>query len=357
MTSNRIVSITVLAALALAGTAWASEQSKVYDLKPNERILVLGDSTTHDGNTVGGYVRLVDQAIQEQVPDRKAAIRAHAGYGAPLVPDRPEKRQTMTEWFKPVLGHPNAPTTVMINLGLNDSKQGEAHVPTYEKWVRQYVEELRAAKMNVILCTPTLWGGLKQTKSYAEAVRRVATEMKCPLIDLYAAHAAALEQKKVLTCDGTHLNTAGEVLSASTILKAIGLKAEWKKHQLRISARRNGYSTGVEGWCGGPLIGNTRCVVAEPALPEGRPELENPKGKFGHSDCLWIANWPTQQAAYAPGTKVTLKLDPASGRIFHHWADWDGLLPKDAPATLTIIMDGHKAVDLSYEMPAGEKGK
>lgn len=344
----------LLASFALAGTVSAFEQPKVHGLKPNERILVLGDSTTHDGNTVCGHVRLVDQAMQEQVPERKAAIRAHAGYGAPLVPERPDKRQTMAEWFKPVLGHPNAPTTVMINLGLNDSKGGEANVPTYEKWVRQYVEELRATKMNVVLCTPTLWGGLKQTKSYAEAVRRVATEMKCPLIDLYAAHAAALEQNKSLTRDGVHLNMAGEVLSASTILKAFGLKAEWKKYQLRISARRNGWSTGVEGWCGGPLSGNTTCVVVEPALSVVKPELESPKGPYGN---LWIANWPTEQAAYAPGTKVTLKLDSASGRIFHHWADWDGLLPKDAPATLTIIMDGHKAVDLNYEMPAGEKGK
>jgi hypothetical protein len=242
----------------------------------------------------------------------------------------------------------------MINLGLNDSKGGEANVPVYEKWVRQYVEELRGIKMNVILCTPTLWGGLNPTKSYAAAVRRVANEMKCPLIDLNAAHADAFEQKKPLTRDGVHLNTAGEVLSASTILRAFGLKAEWKRYQLRISARRNGWSTKVEGWCGGPLTGNTKCVLADPALPEAKPELENPKGKFGHLDCLWIANWPTQQAAYAPGTKVTLKLDPASGRIFHHWADWDGLLPKDAPATLTIIMDGHKAVDLSYELPASK---
>ncbi len=54
----------------------------------------------------------------------------------------------MAEWFQPVMGHPIAPTTVMINLGLNDSKDGEANVPTYEKWVRQCVEELRATKMN-----------------------------------------------------------------------------------------------------------------------------------------------------------------------------------------------------------------
>jgi hypothetical protein len=57
--------------------------------------------------------------------------------------------------------------------------------------------------------------------------------------------------------------------------------------------------------------------VVEPALPEAEPELESPKAKVGHHDTLWIANGPIEQAAYAPGMTVTLKLDPASGRIFH----------------------------------------
>ena len=47
----------------------------------------------------------------------------------------------------------------------------------------------------------------------------------------------------------------------------------------------------------------------------------------------------------------------ASGGVFHHWADCDGVLPKDAPAPLTLVMDGHKWVHLNYEMPAGDKGK
>ena len=98
----------------------------------------------------------------------------------------------------------------------------------------------------------------------------------------------------------------------------------------------------------------SKCVLVEPALPESKPELESPKGKSGD---LWIANWSTEQAAYAPGTKVTLKLDPASGRIFHHWADFDGLVPKNAPTTLTVVMDGHKGVDLSYELPPTKPAK
>jgi len=140
----------------------ALEQPKVYDLKPNERVLILGDSTTYDGCTVGGYVRLVDQAIQEQIPERKAAVRGSGGPGAMLAPERPaEKRIPFAETWKSFLGQPNTPTTVIINLGLNDSKGGEGNVPNYEKWVRQYVVEFREIKMNVVLCTPTLWGGLK----------------------------------------------------------------------------------------------------------------------------------------------------------------------------------------------------
>ena len=38
--------ILAMASLALAGSAYAFDQPKVYDLKPNEGILILGDSTT-----------------------------------------------------------------------------------------------------------------------------------------------------------------------------------------------------------------------------------------------------------------------------------------------------------------------
>ena len=45
---------------------------------------------------------------------------------------------------------------------------------------------------------------------------------------------------------------------------------------------------------------------------------------------------------------MTLKLDPAvTDKIFHHWSDYDGVVPKDSPATLTLVMDGHKWVRIS----------
>ena len=341
---QHLACLILAATMAMSGTAFALEQPKVYDLKPNERILILGDSTTYDGTSHGGYVRLAEQGIQEQSPDLKVVIRSWGGYGLPLVPENPAKRLPFAEQWKALLGHPNAPTTVMINLGLNDSKEG--NVPNYEKWLRQYVVELRGIKMNVVLCTPTLWGGLDQMKPYAEAVRRVATEMKCPLIDLYAAHAAAFEQKKSTRRDGAHLNMAGEVCSATAILKAFGLKAEWKKYQLRITIGREGCATGIEGGAfGGPFTGNPKSVLADPpAQPTPASELENPKN-------LWLANWSAQQPAYAPGTKVTLRLDPASGRVFHSWTDFQGQIPNNAPETLTITMDEHKWVHLYYKNP------
>ncbi|MEI8122971.1 MAG: GDSL-type esterase/lipase family protein [bacterium] len=330
----------------ISTSVFAFEQPKVYDLKPNERILILGDSTTYDGTSHGGYVRLAEQGIQEQSPDLKVVIRAWGGYGLPLVPENPAKRPPFAEQWKALLGHPNAPTTVMINLGINDSGRGEAHLQAYEKWVRQYVEELRAAKMNVILCTPTLWCGLERTKPNADAVRRVATEMKCPLVDLQAAHVEACENKKGIHRDMGHLNMTGEILSASTILKAFGLKAEWKKYQLRITIGREGCATGIEGGAfGGPFTGNPKSVLADPpAQPTPASELENPKN-------LWLANWSAQQPAYAPGTKVTLRLDPASGRVFHSWTDFQGQIPNNAPETLTITMDEHKWVHLYYKNP------
>ncbi|MEI8123064.1 MAG: hypothetical protein WCI20_13585, partial [bacterium] len=136
-TLGAIITMNLVLGAAEPPKVAAFDQPKVYDLKPNERVFIYGDSTTFDGTDVAGYVRLVDQAIQEQIPDRKAAVRSHAWPGVCLVPENHEKLpenwkpfSESTSW-KGILTHPNTPTTLIINLGLNDSKQGEANVPTY----------------------------------------------------------------------------------------------------------------------------------------------------------------------------------------------------------------------------------
>jgi len=118
--------ITLLATLTLAVPAAAYEHPKVYDLKPNDQVVILGDSTTADGVDVAGYVRLVDQAINEQIPGKNVAIRAAAAYGATL----PSFPPGFGDFIKKATPK-NPPTVAIINLGINDSGAGENGLPLY----------------------------------------------------------------------------------------------------------------------------------------------------------------------------------------------------------------------------------
>lgn len=168
-----------------------------------------------------------------------------------------------------------APTICISILGLNDSKQGPKGVEPFTTNLREGVRLMRERKLTAILATPSTWGGLTQTKPYAEAARVLAAELKCPLIDLYAvqseliiAHTKDGKLDPVFspTWDGVHLSAVGSTLWAGTILKAFGLKPEWKKFQLgagvsevgAMYAGRGGETTGRGSARGGQAAPSPR---------------------------------------------------------------------------------------------------
>ena len=240
--------ITILAAFAL-GTAAVSafDQPAVQQLQAKDHIVIFGDSTTAAGIRTAGYVQLLILAMNEQMPGVKVsaickntrATNSLLGPGGWILGS---KFQALQQPEQP-------PTISLIILGLNDSKAGAAGVEPYTKNLREAVGLLRERKQTVILTTPSTWGGLTQTKPYAEAAHVLATELKCPLIDLYAvqtelisAHTkdGNLDPAFCPTWDGVHLSAVGNTLWAGTILKAFGLKPEWKKYQLQTAVTEVG---------------------------------------------------------------------------------------------------------------------
>ena len=85
----RIVGLAMLCSLAGSGTLAAFDQPQIYQLKPQDQVLILCDSTTADGvRTPGTYVRLLDQAQHEQIPDLGVVIRG-LGWGGTCMHDIP----------------------------------------------------------------------------------------------------------------------------------------------------------------------------------------------------------------------------------------------------------------------------
>lgn len=303
---------TLLTALLFCFTGLATvsafEQPLIYQLKSKDTVLVIGDSTTADGLKPAGYVRLVEQALSEQIPDQGVGI---SGLGYPMKTTAILGGQIAN--VKKLLEKGNGPTVVIINLGLNDSKEKEKGVTPFTDNLRKAIGELQAMKVTAIICTPTTWGGLTQTKPYAEAARALATETKCLLIDLYAVHAdhivANTKDGKLLpgtnpTRDGVHMNGIGETLSAGAVLQAFGLKTVWKKYQLRTMCRAYGK------------------ITIDPDLP-----------------------------FYEPGTKVTVTAIPADGAFFKFWSgDHQG-----SEAKTTVTMDRHRIITTDFRPLSEQK--
>ena len=319
----------------ISTSVFAFDQAQIYQLKPKDHVLILGDSITTDGQCTGGFVRLVDQVQHEQLPELGAIVRAIGGYGArmPAFPGGFDYVVKMAQ-------KPNPPTVAIIALGVNDSGGGEKEMSVYTDKMRKAVTQLREAKMTVILCT--LIGTRPHWISYSEAVRTIAVEMKCPLIDLSAAYIDNMNKntpnknKPDDFLPGTyphrdgvgHLNMYGEILSATTFLKAFGLKPVFTKYHIRCGGRmeNGGFRTDELGqnYYGGGK------VKVEPEMATISPPPTNPG---------WEANWPMEQQSFTRGTKVTLTATPNAGHTFLRWERLhpDMVFPETSPKlTVTI---------------------
>ena len=300
-----VLCLALLCCLVGAGVVSAFDQPAVYQLKSKDHLLIMGDSTTARGIPVAGFVPLTDQAQREQLPELGAKATG-LGY------DMSTSRDLIVHYMPMVdrmLLAPNPPTVVALFIGLNNSGQKEAGVGPYTEDLRTLHKLLTERKLRVIYCTPSAFvSELNRMKPYAEAARKVAAELKCPLIDVQAAwvehvHVNFKDGKFLpnanLTADGCHFSQLGENLTATTILQGLGLKPVWQKYQLR---------TGFGG-------GGRGKVTVAPELP-----------------------------FYPPGTKVMVKVTIEAGDTMQGWAmdKWSDIVATGAEYTVT--MSNHHAV-------------
>jgi lysophospholipase L1-like esterase len=221
-------------------------------VKSGEKIAFLGDSITQGGwSNPAGYVRLVIAGLEangvkaEPVP---AGISGH------------KSNQMLARLEKDVLS--KKPQWMTLSCGVNDVWHGANGIPlndaaaaagtftsrpnepekgTYEKNITQIINQAAAAGARPVVLTATVikedLGSPENAKlaPYNDFLRKLATEKKLPLADLNAQFQGRIKQlnapgKNMLTTDGVHMNTDGNKLMATGVLKAFGLNdAELKK--------------------------------------------------------------------------------------------------------------------------------
>lgn len=203
-------------------------------LKPQERIVFLGDSITQAGAAAGGYVTLVKETLAAKRKSLEIEV-VGAGISGNRVPDLEARLD------RDVLA--KKPTLVVIYIGINDvwhSLQGRGtSKDDYEQGLRRIVKRIQESGARVVLCTPSVIGersdGANQLDpmldEYAEISRKVAQSTKSQLLDLRRQFLAHLKknnpqnaEKGLLTGDGVHLSADGNRFVAERVLEALGVR-------------------------------------------------------------------------------------------------------------------------------------
>lgn len=210
-------------------------------LNDRQQIIMLGDSLT-EGEDPDGYVNTTRLILAQLFPDRIYFI-ANAGKGGDTAIEMSDRLERDVLRFKP--------DWVTVSVGVNDINRGFTErsagddprgvsLPLFNEKVRGIVRRIQERGAKAALFSGTV---IKEDLSsaenqrmerYSDALRRIAAEKHCVLIDTRKAFREALlpHQKSgmppsgILTGDGVHMKPAGSWLMAKTLVQAWGAPAE-----------------------------------------------------------------------------------------------------------------------------------
>ena len=235
----------VLASLLCTFVQTASAEIIV---QPEDKVAFLGDSITAQGwGNPAGYVKLIAAAFQAnglKITPLPAGIGGH------------KSNDMLARLERDVLS--KKPQWMTLSCGVNDVWHGNKGVPlndaqaaaqtyekrssiepdkgTYEKNITQIVEKAQGTGVQVVILTATVIKedlGNEENKKlapYNDFLRKLAKEKHLPLADLNAMFqerikAATQPGKNVFTVDGVHMNTEGNKIMATGVLRAFGFDA------------------------------------------------------------------------------------------------------------------------------------
>ncbi len=231
----KIISSVITMLLLFSLTGSASPES--VTLKKGDRIVFFGDSITAMASAPNGFISLIKKSINAAHPDWGLEM-INAGVSGNKVPDLQARLQASVLDKKPSM--------VILFIGANDV--GHWGVPRrtgttkeqFESGLKEIIGKIKASGAQVVLCTPAVLGEKtdgtnsrgkdKMLDEYSDIDRRLAADLKLPLVDLHNAFTDYLkannpenQEQGILTSDRVHLNSAGNKLVAEQMLKVFGV--------------------------------------------------------------------------------------------------------------------------------------
>ncbi|MEQ1821486.1 MAG: family 20 glycosylhydrolase [Fimbriimonadaceae bacterium] len=240
-----------------------------------DRIVFFGDSITWQG----GYLDVMSQRLSENVRTKGLQIallkRGINGGKSNDLRDGNASQAGFAEILRK-----EKPAAAVIEIGINDVWHGQnGNSPdVYEKCLKDMLASAKAAKVPIVIATPSLIGEKPQGENplddkldqYSTIVKKVGAEMGSIVVDLRAAFFGALQEKKgPLTYDGVHMLPAGNNLLADQFEAGI-MKALAGRPKSAAPARP---SIGIIPWPKTTSIGTGRVTLKAPSIVALTPEL------------------------------------------------------------------------------------
>lgn len=201
-------------------------------MQTKKKILFFGDSITQAGVQPNGYIKKFDSLLNE-----KGLASMYETIGSGIGGNKVYDLYLRME--SDVLA--KNPDAVVIFVGVNDvwhkrTSGTGTDADKFERFYNAIIKKLKAKNIAVFLCTPAAIGEKTDftneldgdLNKYASIIRTIAKNNNCPLIDLRQEFLNYLKtnnpdnkDRGVLTTDGVHLNTTGNIFVAQKMFDVL----------------------------------------------------------------------------------------------------------------------------------------
>jgi lysophospholipase L1-like esterase len=202
------------------------------ELKDGDRIVWLGGTLVEREQKYGYW----ETALHAAFPKVNFTLRNLGWSGDTVFGDSRAGFDTPKEGFKRLVDQTLAlkPTVIFICYGQNESFDGEAGLPKFEKGLEALLDALKPANARVILFSPVPVA-LSSTAAkeraaaisrYRAMIQSVAAKRECLFVDPIPNEPSKLADNVAVYDNGIHLNETGYQFTSSRLIRSLGLQTK-----------------------------------------------------------------------------------------------------------------------------------
>jgi lysophospholipase L1-like esterase len=231
----------MLAVSASSGSSTSDQNN--FELLDGDRVVFVGN-TFIERDQVYGYLETM---LTARWPDRSVTFRNLGWSGDTVWGEARARFGTAADGFQHLKEHIESikPTVIVVGYGANESFDGQAGLPKFQKGLDSLLEMLSSAaapKARTILLSPLWQENLgpplpdpnehnKDVRSYGNAIRQVAKQRDSRFVDLLSASQEPQQATTplLLTENGIHLTAYGYWRAAIAIVRQLGVEtSSWR---------------------------------------------------------------------------------------------------------------------------------